>query len=488
MRKRRGSALIFALAIISLITLTAVAFSAIAYNSLTLSASSTNGIRAFHIAEAGIARTYMELRSGTYDGLAVGVYTTSSGTFELATGDSGSYSVTVTRQADIYRDPSDPTNPFFSYKLESTGTHDGVARQVTLEAEQVSFTRYSYFTTDEDTQWWFGWEFPVWFITGDVVYGPLHTNDRLYIYGEEDVAGPTFDGPVSISNARGTLVDPWTGRLYTQPIEYYHGGPPLDNPVFNQGLTLNAPDITFPSTSETDAQAVLSRVKTAAQQAGGTYLRGDSDIALLPDGTMDVTYNDTSLSPPQWVTQNMPIPANCAIFVDSNPNDVDPDTADGDVNIFGILNGRLSVATTQDIVITDDILYNDDPITNPNSQDMLALVGDNIILHHDAAPQGGNVEIDAYILALDTSFTVSRFDWYWDAYYNKGTMTVLGGITQVRRGAVGVFNGSTGEKLSGYEKCYIYDDRLADKCPPYFPKARDSHGIVYVRAKWCEEI
>jgi hypothetical protein len=45
---------------------------------------------------------------------------------------------------------------------------------------------------------------------------------------------------------------------------------------------------------------------------------------------------------------------------------------------------------------------------------------------------------------------------------------VFGAIAQKFRGPVGMFNSTTGAKLTGYTKDYNYNDALRYRSPPYF--------------------
>jgi hypothetical protein len=111
---------------------------------------------------------------------------------------------------------------------------------------------------------------------------------------------------------------------------------------------------------------------------------------------------------------------------------------------------------------------------------LLGLVAQNNVTVASSAPY--NLEIDGYIVALNSSFTVEN---YWSGL--KGTLTVFGGITQERRGPVSTFDPSTNQKLSGYTKDYRYDERLENEAPLHFPPARDADNrIVYRKVKWSE--
>lgn len=422
MRKDRGFALIFTLCTVLLIALIMGTFFIIASNDLSMAATACNTMRAYYVADAGMAKKFTELRSGNTSNL--------SETFTLATGNTGTYSVNVVLvQGGV----------FATYRLDSTGTYKNINKTVKLTVRQISCARFAYLSNSEDLLYWWGSR-PIWFVTGDILRGPLHSNDQLNISGD-----PIFDGPVSSS---------------ASTINYNHGGPPDDNPDFRQTLTLGAPTIQLPTAAD-----ILNNIRTYSQQPQGLYLTGNSAITLLPDGSVNVTNSDKG-----WNNHNMSLPQNNSIFVEN-----------GYVDISGTLNGQLTVGTNRSIYIVNSILYQHDPRTDPLSTDILGLVAQNNVYVDANAPY--NIEIDAYIVALNTSFGVENY-----TGPLKGVLTIYGGITQERRGPIGTFNSSTNEKISGYTKDYNYDTRLNSMAPVYFPPAVDSNNrIIYLKILWSED-
>lgn len=416
MKRRKGFTIVYTMFFILLIILIITAFASFSYSGLGMAGRACDTMRAYYIAEAGLARKAMELKTGSTSSM--------TGIFTIGTGNAGNYSVAVTLVTG---------GVFSTYRLDSTGTYRNISKNVSLTLRQVSYTRFSYLSNDEDRMFWWG-EAPIWFITGDILTGPVYSNDQFNISGS-----PIFEGPVSSA---------------ASSINYYHGGPPTDNPTFQSSLTLGAPIVQLPAFS--------SNVK-AASQNGGLYLTGNTVVTLLADGTMNVTN-----SAQQWTSHNMPLPANGALFVSG-----------GYVDVSGTINGQLTLGTDRNIYVMNNIRYNSDPRVNPNSQDVLGLIAQNNVYVDAGAPY--NLEIDAYIIALNTSFTVVNYQ-----YGLKGILTVYGGMTQQRRGPIGTFNASTNQKVSGYTKDYEYDERLEDMSPPYFPPATDSVGIIYVKTLWSE--
>jgi Tfp pilus assembly protein PilE len=434
MKIKKGFALIFTLMIASLIIAIIVSITAISSGDLSLAKRMTNTMRAYYLAEAGLARKFAELRADTA-GHASDI---NNAVVNFPTGNSGSFSVDVEQVG---------AGVFPTFTLTSTGTYpvtNGVSKTLRLTVRQITIARYIYLTNLETRS-----GSNIWFIGGDIVRGPMHTNGQINIYDD-----PVFEGPVS---------------SVSDSINYYHGPPPLDNPDFQSTLTLGAPRIQLPVSTD-----IIASIKTAAQQTGGSYFIGNTTVTLMSNGTANITNDGRYLTGvtnagQYWVNHNIPLPANGALFVNN-----------GNVDMSGILAGQLTVATNSNIYIVNNILYNNDPRTDPNSTDMLGLVSQNNVIVDSAAPY--NLEIDAYILALNTSFYLENY-----TYGLKGTLTLYGGITQVERGAVGTFNINTGLRLSGYKKDYNYDERFKDVAPAYFPPAKDVNGrIMYLKIFWQE--
>ncbi len=316
-------------------------------------------------------------------------------------------------------------------KVVSTGTVGSFSRTLEAYLQPDVYSRYAYFTDSETFRiWW--WTIPVWFTSNDYLDGPVYTNKHYNISGD-----PVFDGPV---------------KSHDDYINYLHGGPPNDNPQFNGGLELGVDEMPMP-TGAPDLENAAS--------SNGLYLNGKTLIVFNNDGTLNITNANKG-----WSSHTVNIPDNGAVFVSG-----------GNVYVRGTLSGRVSVGTDKNIIITGNVIYNDDPRTNPNSNDILALIAEeNVVVSTDdddgsavydqAAPY--NTEVDATIMALGNSFTVEN--WFWA---DRGTLTIYGGIIQKNRGPVGTFNPITNEKVSGYNKNYHYDPRLTDTSPPYYPRTGD---------------
>jgi len=456
---KRGIALPMVLILVLCLTLTAATFALLSSNELRIVSRQNISTQAFYIAEGAneLCATWMQqnatqaiAQGGVFNPFGTGVIGES---YPLSV---GTYTTTITPSPLNPTPGATPNINVYTYTMSSTGLVDGVSRtvetDVTLEVETTTFANYSYFTVSESYLIWLWiWsiEIPVWFTTGTFLEGPVHTNGQFNISGN-----PIFDGPV-------------TSVALT--INYMNGGPPNDNPDFRDGITFGVPPIdTTPLT--------VDDLETAAALAGGQTFTGHTTVVLKTDGTMDVT--NAAFPPPH--TQNMPLPANGALYVTG-----------GDLSISGTLNGNLTAGSSRDVVIMEDIRYNNDPRTDPTSTDILGLMAKrDVVVDQNAANSNPNndLEIFASIHAVgqapaytnDGSFYVSN---YWSKI--RGVLTVYGGIVQKYRGPVGTFYSDTGAKASGYDKDYHYDARMATNPPTYVPTTTIT---TFNRISWQEDI
>ena len=379
--------------------------------------------QAFWAAESGIEMAYRWVRfqipppGGSasflkYDRVACGV---------------GTYTVTI--------DPDDgnPTNYLKTYKLISVGRADSIARKIEVEMLMTTFNRYAYLSGSEGGT--------IWFNTGDLVEGPLHSNDQISIRLD-----PVFMGRVTSS-----------ANSFNQGTGY--------NPDFQQGYQLGVPPVTFPT-----QQAIIDIYNN--QNADPPYsidarFGRNASIDFNADGTL--TYS-------VWLGNRT---AGNYVIQDSVVNIIDDLNGylyvEGDVEIKGTLDGDLTVVATDDIIITDNILYEmSDAGGKPlaGCDDMLGLISlKEVIIARNPANED-DVIIDAALLALDDSFTVEQ---YWLGG-PRGDLTIYGSASQLVRGPVGTFRRST---TTGYQKDYHYDTRFLDTPPPYFPSTGQYHAIYW---------
>ena len=349
------------------------------------------------------------------------------------------------------------------------------------------------------------------FIAADTITGALYTKDALLLSGN----GPVFQGTAETywqtsftPNARAAK--PWRDGT-TNAGPGASGKTPRIAPA----------SVDMPSTND------KIRVETDPTNGrGNCRYTGPTRIELLPSGGYKVTSprtTDPSLPANCGVnlgtgsTQTVAGPTNGVVYVDAFTGScADPTTAGanrifgvypvagditpytcrgGDAFIQGTLNGRLTLATQDRIIVTEDVTYAAG--TSLNGDDVLGLVAGrgNVEIYHPVKCTSGTVlsggmcpndtsdsfgetgdRVDTYdnvtssldditvhaaILSVEHSFTVQNYD----KGEQMGELHVFGGIYQRHRGAVGSSN-TAGR--TGYTKDYVYDTRLVTYPPPSF--------------------
>jgi hypothetical protein len=312
-----------------------------------------------------------------------------------------------------------------------------------------SFSLFAWMTNLENGVFW---------ITGDSVWGRVHSNDNLTVSGspvfmQKVTTSKGFIPPLGKSQVIG-------GKTYT-----------------NKAIFMNPPQ---PETgvARIDFPTDMSGIAAAASSANGrTYT---TDIWVTLDGKSAAAGDGMAYI---RKTQSGSI-IDSVNLADANFNGVIMGT--GVVNVQGTLDGRLTIAsysaptaTNNNVVIQGDILYQHDPRSG-TSADMLGLVANNNVIVADNIAGATNRTIQGSIFARTGSFTAQNYS----SRPINGELRVLGSIVQNSRGAVGTFNGSA-TLQSGFYKRYKYDDRLSDPNvrPPFYP------GFIrktYAISQWWE--
>jgi hypothetical protein len=404
-------------------------------------------------------------------------------------------------------------------QLNSTGRVRGVQRTIRANLRRRNFLDYLYLTDYEsldpqsgyysdpatasaacDVYWWQGRPTSpcvrISFVTGDILNGPLHTNDTISVNGS-----PRFNEKVTTGNpdvlscpASATYTYRWYGRSGCG-----------DTPQFQTGDPENVPLLTLPSSNT----AIKAETNRAAGKTGCLY-NGPTRIVLLSTGRMNVTSPfTTSSSYANCVGNNIAMPTNGVIYAQNVPStqsatctgsqnrlgypivgDVTPyQCRVGDVFLSGTLRGRLTVAAENNIVVVSNTTYSS---SGPSSNDMLGLIANQFVqLYHPVTIGGQNLpdnrnptslfqnpRLDAAILALGHSFIVQNYD----QGATLGTISVTGGIAQKWRGPVGT-SGGGGSASTGYLKSYNYDTRLQYASPPH---AASLSSASFRVIRWAE--
>lgn len=423
--------------------------------------------------------------------------------------------------------------------LEVTGKVRDSTRTLRTNIRRRGFVDYLYFTEYEgldpalasnpttyeaSCKWhWYGDPHPVtgvitypagtcsniYFNSTDVIRGPLHSNDKIWLTGT-----PTFQNKVTTSWST-TAANKW-------------GSSGTTTPTWGEGKPTFAQPLRMPESN--------SQLKTYADKFGGNtegcLYTGPTRITLNADATMNVISpqtDATDVNPGCEPGSNRPLPENGVIYVQNkvastsspyytagcamtglgvplanditNSSSTDQYTcAKGDVFISGTLDGRLTVNAENRIIVVDDLVYESQ--ASSATGDFLGLIANNFVeIFHpvqscsspsttckggSGGPYGinlnvpwnanaplSNIKVHAAILALNHSFRVQNYN----RGAHLGNLTVFGAIAQQYRGIVTLIS------TTGYGKDYNYDNRLKVASPPHFLDPVQSSWLV---GSWIE--
>lgn len=501
--KQNGFALITTLIFVFVISTMGIALLSLTRSEVKLSVLQKESTDSFYLADSGAERAISWLEK--QDGPPNTIPSPFDGSVDIEGLGGGYYNVAIV--------PDFTTAEFEREYVITCTAHSGDSesrRTVETRVKVESFAGFAYFSDielmpDDVTK--------IWFRTGDVIGGKLHSNDIIHISGE-----PLFMGHL-------TTPQEHIEHMYN---EYHTGLDYNDFPNFVDGFALKAPEIDLKKVrnrdlSDTSDPRSLESITLGPSDLdvtipgvyipnngvttnGGIYVSGDAEeITLGTDdlgnskimvvqGTGDskvttkIIIDDVMRSTKvtkydnydNVIEESGPYGriTNGLLYVKGMVKNLHGDRIDGG------LKGRLTIAATDDIEISGDVLYNsrveqDLDLSDPNVdlstiEDSLGLVSSQDIYvkrYATGSSDPDDIEINAIIMALDESF-------YYDGYNTtlKGTLKTFGGFIQVRRGAVGMFNPYSGAKVYGFTKDYHYDKRMAStdpdipsSIPPYFP-------------------
>jgi hypothetical protein len=375
-----------------------------------------------------------------------------------------------------------------TFRIRSTGRDGGTKRSIVASFKRQGFLDYLYFsdyetldplaypTTSQQTaadncqKYHFQGRSSsicteIRFITGDLLEGPVHTNDDMLICGN-----PTFGS----SGADNIEAHNWwdTSGCTGSPNfvgTWKPGSAILAMPVTNGSLASIA-GRTFTGTTEIRfVNGNQMQVKNANQSPiKQTFNFPSNGLVYVNSGTCGTTYKRK---------QEYNDPAGCA-----------------NVYVSGTYSQDLTIASAGDIIIRPENCSSCAATAAPTGTDgnvissnnaLLGLIPNNFVrIYHPVSSWANSdttctnatgtmqdVEVDAAILALTHSFIVDN--WYCGA--DLGTITVKGAIAQKFRGTVGTGGGGSG---SGYLKDYQYDTDLHYQDPPYFLQPDQSSWTI----------
>jgi len=485
LRQNKAFALTFALIFLFLIVSFMAVYILAVANGISQANRVANEKKAYYIADAGLADAYERIvQSGIANFSSstcvnpnipstcsapfipsANAPATDNGVYAVG-GVNGNYIVSVVFSA----------LPRTNYTITSQGTYGNVSKTLQLKIIGASISRFAYWSQTEinpqlGTLWW---------ISGMLTTGPVQTNGTFNIIGN-----PVFNGAVS--------------EVGASPNYHYGTG---NNPastttsdpgfIFPAGLTNKASAINLPP------PATLQDFSTAATN-GGLTLTGASTVIFNPAGTLTVTgnvVNANCVKTTQYNKTTINIPASGVIYVQSTstiPN-CHSNAADGNATVQGTVNGQLTVAADQNVYISGNVQYNDEPVRpgipggDPNSTNLVGLVANNNVTVLEASAPT-KLEIDGVMAAIQGSFNVDQYAKNPDPIaggLDGAVMSQFGSLINFASGCTGVVNGA-GQLIDGWNQVQSYDVRLAKLAPPGFPPlVNAANQGVYVKTSISE--
>jgi hypothetical protein len=421
----RASALIGVMAIITAVLLVGVAIFILGHAESDVVEYTVDDARAFFLAEGGLERmrgylAVMELDQPNYDPVG----DSSSG--GLPGG--GSYYVLVTKDTS-------GGSWLDAYEIVSTGTQDGVQRQVKATVVEETFAMYQWFIGST------GGGFS-WFRTGEYFEGPVHVNGDLQIDGD-----PYFDGHVS------------AGGGYTDKIG--------SNPYFAEGYQTHVPKIELPS-QDYVFETVRDEASVVVPDLGPNNAYFEVELGAPADGWLTYTGYDKTGGLLQDAVEVEIAGTNGVIWFNDH------------IKLWGTLDGELTLGVYGNVIITDDIVYEGStPGHGPDADcdDVLGVIASglpdgNIIIERNVANED-NCEVHGVLMALQNTIMAEE---YQDGPV-RGNFTMYGGL--IAEKAIHLAQYTDGVVTSGYIRDYHFDPRVADLPPPFFPFASEFSIIIW---------
>jgi hypothetical protein len=503
LRNRKG--LVLPLALIFLVILSVMGIAAIMTSTSTsaLFGGLRRGDEALYYAEAGIeaAKNLIARAVPNFDQVYAdsGQIPGLAGTISYG---NGSYTVRIVND-EGEEDPALERNGI--YIIRSTGRASDAVK--TVEVVVLSFSRFFYFTEYEEAPLkdpGSPWEDRfVFFRTGDDLDGPVHSNHQLHIAGNpvfHDLASSSAE-PFKLTGAADDSLIFLGGTSWSRTVNL---------PVGDDG-DFGTPDDLKQVFLGADARGrVIDTFDTGTGRVWDyrVHFRGDRGP------TVDIYRKDTQDDDPvnsQWTLVE-------TLTIGSNFNGVIYFHGGGPIHVGGkiqtsgtakelgklrssgtesTVQGRWTICsamtadldkmdddtlTAGEIQVEGDIRYvgsytGGDPFPS-DPQGLLGLVSANNVVIKSNGEDTNNtirdngVTIHASIMATsndNATFSVETALLEVMPGSANRQLNLLGGIIQVRRGVVGVFDGSG--LIFGFDKNYRYDQRLRYMSPPSFPLA-----------------
>jgi len=291
------------------------------------------------------------------------------------------------------------------------------------------------------------------FVTGDTVWGPLHTQSQLNIGGD-----PVFWGKVTA--LKGMNPSPKNLAKKGYDPEFYGG--------YESGV-----DVSIPVNYQFDTQKAAAIDGLAK---GGSSYFSNTDLWLTFNANGTVTYRTGTGSDSS--TYSAPTTESLSTFAPNNLIYV----GYGNIYASGVVNGQITMVAGEssglghgNVYLVDNLTYTSDPMVwnstdqvyeeNKSCTDMLGILASNNvrIANTKANVNDKDIELHAAIFAAQGGFEMED-----KTIPPSGTLRLLGSAVAAKEEEIAIAN-STGAIEHGYSRHVVYDERMLTSVPPYFP-------------------
>lgn len=304
----------------------------------------------------------------------------------------------------------------------------------------------------------------IYFGSEDSANGPMHTDDTAVVCG-----GVEFGRKTRLEKKEPDAVEMNGGGEL--------GGCGSGEPIYNTTSgepEKNGPELVAP---ESDG-SLKAYIEPGYELSGLTYLelKGSENKIKVWKVESGVKVEKTPLKWPKNGLIYIKDGASGCAYTEFEQENTDTTTTYkkeencGSVYIKGTYSSSLTIAAEKDIIINGNIEETGvTPPAPPSGTTTLGLIATRFVRVYHPCSGGNNGSgaagsymenpwIYAAILSTSHSFLVDNYT----CGNGMGNLNVYGAIAQKFRGIVGILGGS------GYDKEYIYDERLATDEPPYF--------------------
>jgi hypothetical protein len=341
-------------------------------------------------------------------------------------------------------------------------TYNGYSDTIRIKSRQQSFSQFAMYNVNDGGIVWGN---------GEVCNGPIHTQGTLTLQ--------TANGKADGSNGNGPL---FSGRASTLKGYTLNGANPksLYNGFtggYQNNLSIGLPSAAMLTNNLNSSLPLAVNLPTTANKdvyiefkSNGTMVIKQGAVSTQSSGTW------TGSGYTLWGAGNSGLGNGMySTSLSSSFNGVVAltGTSNANVHIKGKLNGQITIACVAgsgSVYIDSSVVYKDENVNGinnnpPTSDDMLGIVANHSVIVTDNTNNdvtNGTTKIDATIFSLG----LNASDGFTAQNYNTrpvGTLSLLGGLQQNNRQAVGLVSGA------GFKKNYVYDKRYINQFPPGYP-------------------